>query len=248
MIVAASTACIPNAPLSEILDRLSDLEYSNAEIVVGENGSITPADLVAKFDSLVHLCRTLRRVTPIAIHFDLDPTVPKYADIFRILCTFAKAIKVVVVCVRASIPGTPFNEEVERLRELVRVGMNDGVVVGLLTERGRLTDTPETVGSLCKSVKGLCITLDPSHYIVNQPKPRDYEGILDHVCHVRLRDSTNDQFQVRIGQGILEFGRMVIQLNKVGYRGALCVDLAPLPDVDMNAEMRKMRLLLESLL
>jgi hypothetical protein len=37
-------------------------------------------------------------------------------------------------------------------------------------------------------------------------------------------------------------------LSLVNYRRALCVDLAPLPDVDPLAELRKMRLLLESLL
>lgn len=248
MIVAASTSCISNAPLQEILERLSDLEYTNTELVVGEHGTITPNELVTKYDSIVHLCRTCRRITPVAIHFDLDPTAPKYFEYFRVLCELAKSIKVVVMTVRASIPGTPFNEEVERLRHLVRLAMNDGVVVGLLTEAGRLTDMPDTVGSLCKSIKGLAVTLDPSHYIVNLPKARDYEGILDLVCHVRLRDSTTDQFQVRIGQGIIEFGRLVIQLAKVGYHRALCVDLAPIPDVDSSAELRKMRLLLESLL
>jgi hypothetical protein len=65
---------------------------------------------------------------------------------------------------------------------------------------------------------------------------------------VRLRDTSKSQFQVRVGQGEVEYGRLVTQLNTFNYRRALCVDLAPLPDVDQNAEMRKMRLLLESLL
>jgi hypothetical protein len=71
---------------------------------------------------------------------------------------------------------------------------------------------------------------------------------LGYVCHIRLRDTTPTQFQVRIGQGVLEFGRLVIQLSKVDYYRSLCVDLAPIPDVDSMAELRKMRLLLESLL
>ncbi len=248
MIVAASTTCLSDLPLHDILDRLADLEYTNVELVVGRQGTILPTELAEKFDSIVHTCRTSRRITPVAIYFDLDPTDPSYFDSFRTLCNLAKAIKVVVVSVRSSIPGTPFNEEVERLRELVRIGMNDGVVVGLLTESGRLTDSPDTVGSFCKTIKGLGVTLDPSHYMVRQPKPKDYENILDHVCHVRLRDSSESQYQVRIGQGVIEFGRLVVQLNKVGYRRALCVDLAPFADVDTLAELRKMRLLLESLL
>lgn len=239
---------MPDLPLQDIMDRLSDLEYTNTELVVSQEGSLTPDNIARKYDSIIHLCRTLRRIAPVAIHFDLEPSVPRFFDYFRDVCRLAKAIKVVVVTVRSAELGTPFNEEIERLRDLVRIGMNDGVVVGILTEAGRLTDAPETVGSICKSVKGLGVTLDPSHYIVNVPKPKDYEPILEHVCHVRLRDSSATQFQVRIGQGIFEFGRLVIQLNKVGYHRALCVDLAPMPDLDMSAELRKMRLLLESLL
>ncbi len=150
--------------------------------------------------------------------------------------------------VRAAELGTPFNEEVERLRRLVQIAMKSGVVVGLLTESGRLTEMPDTVGSLCKSVKGLGVTLDPSHYIFGQPKMRDFDAILPSVCHVRLRDTTPNQFQIRVGQGVLEFGRLVIQLAKADFRRTLCVDIATLPDLDTAAELRKMRLLLESLL
>ncbi len=131
---------------------------------------------------------------------------------------------------------------------LARMAMSCGVVLGLLTESGRLTESPDTVGSLCKSVKGLSVTLDPSHYIFGQPKMKDFDSILGNVCHLRLRDTSPRHFQIRVGQGVLEFGRLVIQLSKVDYRGSLCVDLASLPDLDTAAELRKMRLLLESLL
>ena len=248
MIVAASTSCIPNLPLQEVFDRLSDLEYTNIEIVIDENSCVKPDELPQQFDQVIHVCRTSRRITPVAFYFGLEPTHPNYFEHFDTVCRLAKAARVVVISVRAAIPGTPFNDEVKRLQELVNIGMNEGVVVGLTTEIGRLTELPDTVGSLCKCVKGLSVTLDPSQHIYNQAKPRDYDGILGYVCHVRLRDTTKEKPQVRIGQGVLEFGRFVIQLSKVGYDRALCVDLAQLPDVDSIAELRKMRLLLESLL
>ncbi len=246
MIVAASTTCISDAPLQEIFDRLADLEYTNTELVFGERGTVKPEEIIPKFDRIVHLCRTSRRIAPVAIYLDMDPTAPNYFELFHAACQLAKAIKVVVMTIRASIPGTPFNEEVERLRRLVQMATNSGVVLGLQTEIGRVTESPDTVGSLCKSVKGLGVTLDPSHYIYNRPKPLDYDAIMPHVCHLRLRDSNASHFQVRIGQGTIEFGRLIIQLNKINYQRALCVDLAPLENLDPAAELRKMRLLLES--
>jgi hypothetical protein len=53
---------------------------------------------------------------------------------------------------------------------------------------------------------------------------------------------------VRIGQGDVEYGKLVGQLQRVGYKRALCAHLPPIEGVDQVAELRKMRLLLESLL
>ena len=255
VIVAASTSCIPNLALQEIFDRLADQEYTSVEIVIDENSCVKPEELSQQFDQVVHICRTSRRIAPVAFYFGLEPThpmesaYPKFLEYFSAACRLAKVTKVVVITVRAAVPGTPFNDEVRRLQDLVRIGLNEGVVVSLATEIGRLTELPDTVGSLCKCVKGLGVTLDPSHYIYNQPKIRDYDGILDYVCHVRLRETTKESFQVQVGRGVLEFGRFVNgQLSKAGYNRALCVDLAQLPDVDSITELRKMRLLLESLL
>ena len=248
MFVAASTSCIPDEPLAGVFDRLVDLEYANTELVIGEQGVIVPSQIAERHDAIVQLRRSLRRIVPSAIFFDVEPEDTEYYEKFTLACRLAKDCKIVVMTVHAAVPGTPFNEEIGRLRELVRIGMFHGTVVGIATEAGRITETPETVGSLCRNVKGLGVTLDPSHYIYNHPKPKDFEPILPYVCHVRLRDTTQKQFQTRLGQGDVEFGRLVVQLNKVEYRRTLCVDVVPLPGMDQFAELRKMRLLLEALL
>ncbi|MDR0521514.1 MAG: TIM barrel protein [Planctomycetaceae bacterium] len=239
---------MPDETLSEIFERFIDMEYSHIELVIGAGSAIQPDKIAAQHDSIVYLCRTSRQVTPVAIYFDLEPETSGFIEMFTDACKLAKACKIVVVSVRASVHGTPFNEEIDRLRELTQIALFYGVVVGVVTEAGRLTDTPETVGSICKTVKGLGVTLDPSHYIYNLPKPKDFETILPYVLHVRLRDTTEKQFQAKVGQGDVEFGRIVIQLNKADYRGALCVALEPAVSVDTLAELRKIRLLLESLL
>ncbi|MGL4593750.1 MAG: sugar phosphate isomerase/epimerase family protein [Thermoguttaceae bacterium] len=248
MIVAASTSCISCSSLTDVLDRLADLEYTHTEFVIGKEGTIRISELSEQFDQIVHICRVSRRITPASIFFDMPPDHPGFLESFKIACKLAKTAKIIVITIHASELGTPFNEEVERLRELSNLGVSHGVVVGLQTEQGHITESPDTIGSLCKSVKGLGITLDPSAFVYNCEKPKDYDSILEHVCHVRLRDTSQSQFQTRVGQGIIEFGRLVIQLTKIGYRRSLCVDLAQLPDLDPLSELRKMRLLLESLL
>ena len=79
-------------------------------------------------------------------------------------------------------------------------------------------------------------------------KAASWESILKYVAHVHLRDTRPDAFQVRIGQGDVEYGKLKSQLDRVGYTRALCAHLPPMEGVDQVAELRKMRLLLESLL
>ena len=248
MFVAASTSCIPDEPLAGVFDRLVDLEYTNTELVIGEQGAIVPSQIANRHDTIVQLRHSSRRIVPNSIYFDVEPEVPEFFEQFTQACRLAKDCKIVVITIHSATPDTPINEEVARLQELVKIGMHHGVVVGVATEAGRFTENPGTIGTFCTHANGLGITLDPSHYIYGLSKPKDYEAILPHVCHVRLRDTDRQQFQTRLGQGDVEFGRLVVQLNKVDYRRALCVDITPLPGVDQAAELRKMRLLLESLL
>ena len=249
MFVAATTRCFANLPLDTALQRLVDLEYSAVEVMVHESGGhLRPSAVLADLDGAVQICRDTRRLTTIGYSIDIEAPESEYYKQFAACCRLAKATKVITLTVRASELGTPFNAEVERLRTLVDIATREGVRVGLLTEAGRMSQDPATAVVFCDSVKGLGITLDPSHYICGPHAGGNYEQVMKHVCHVRLRDSTKEQLQVRIGQGLVEYGRLIAQLGKHHYDRALCVDMRPLPDVDQNAEMRKMRLLLESLL
>lgn len=249
MIVAASTNCFPTLPLDAAIGRLVDLEYTNVEILIHESGGhLKPSEVCADLERAVHICRQTQRLTPIAYSVDIEAPEPEYYRQFAACCKLAKATKVVTAVVRSSELGTPFNAEVERLRELVRIATLESVVVGMVTEAGRMTQDPDTAVVLCDNVGGLCLALDPSHYICGPHGGGDFEQVLKHVCHVRLRDTSKESWQVRIGQGEVEYGRLVTQLNKFRYNRALCVDITPADGVDHYAEMRKMRLLLESLL
>lgn len=249
MFVAASTRCFPDLPLEAALFQLVELEYSFVEILVHEtDGHMKPSSVLTDLERSVALCRQTHRLTPVALSVEIEAPEPDYYQQFAACCKLAKAIKVVTITVRSGELGTPFNAEVERLQKFVALASREGVRVGLLTEVGHMTENPDTAVVMCDNVKGLGITLDPSHYTYGPFAGANYEHLLKHVYHVRLRDTTKDQLQVRVGQGEIEYGRLVNQLNKVRYDRALCVDTPPMPDVDQLTEMRKMRLLLESLM
>ena len=144
--------------------------------------------------------------------------------------------------------GTPFNAEIERLRELVRIASYEGCLVALKTQIGCMTEDPDTAAVLCDNVKGLGLSLDPSHYITGPRQGRDFSKVIPYVMHVHLRDSTKSELQVRVGQGEVDYGRLVSQLANENYKRALSVHVQPEEGLEHRAELRKMRLLLESLL
>jgi sugar phosphate isomerase/epimerase len=247
--VAASTSCLADLSLVDAMERLADLRFTCVEIDIHEQGNhLKPAEIATDPERATAMSRPSQRLTTCAYSFDTTVEGDALIDEFKAICRLAKATKVVTVVVRAAELGTPFNAEVERLRDMVAIASLEGIVVGMKTEAGRMSEDPSTIITLCKNVPGLGIALDPSHFVCGPLKDADYDRILEFVCHVHLRDTSKDEFQVRVGQGEIEYGRLVSQLTKQGYRRALCVDIGPIEGIDQDGEMRKLRLLLESLL
>ncbi len=249
MIVAASTDCYCDLSLVDAISKLTDLEYTTLEITIHENGNqLKPSEVAADLDKAAFLCRDTHRLNIAAYSVEIEAEGDEYYEQFAAVCQLAKATKVVTLTVPSGEHGTPFNEEVERLRKLVAVAELEGVRVGMRSQIGRLSEDPDTVAVLCDNVKGLGITLDPSHYICGPHQGKSIDKLMKYVYHVLLRDTKKDQLQVRVGQGEIDYGRLISQLSRVNYNRALCVHITEMPDVDHMVELRKMRLLLDSLL
>jgi sugar phosphate isomerase/epimerase len=249
VLVAASTECYPDLSLRQAIERLVDLEFTNIEIAIHEHGpQLRPSEVAADLNNAVNLCRDTHRLNVIGYSVRITAEGEEYYRQFQAICRLAKATKVVTLIVPSSELGTPFNEEVERLRRLVDYAALEGARVGMLTHQGCLTEDPSTAVVLCDNVKGLGLTLDPSHYLSGPHAGRNIDKLMPYVYHVHLRDSSKQSLQVRVGQGNVEYGRLLGQLRRVGYDRALSVHVKELDGVDHTGEMRKMRLLLESLL
>ncbi len=249
MFVAASSECFPGLSLDGVLRRLVDLEYTAIEIAIHErDGQIKPSTVPDELESVIAACRETYRLTVSGYSVDIEAEGDEYYRQFAACCRLAKATKVVALTVPAAELGTPFNAEIERLQQLVEIASRDGVLVGIKTETGRITQDPDTAVVLCDNVKGLGITLDPSHYIYGPHAGGNYDQLMKHVYNVHLRDTSKDKLQVRVGQGEVEYSRLITQLARVKYQRALVVHIAEMENVDHAGELRKMRLLLESML
>ena len=92
----------------------------------------------------------------------------------------------------------------------------EGLILTVPTRIGTLTELPATARELCEQVPGLGLTLDPSHFINGPHQGGSYDEIFPYVRHVQLRDTGKapGKFQVRVGQGEVEYGRIISQLQR----------------------------------
>jgi sugar phosphate isomerase/epimerase len=246
--IAASIDCFPELSHSDVLEVLRDLEFTSLELPIRESGGwLTPSQVHEDLERSARYCRDTHRLDIAALDLELAPG-PNYYEHFASCCKLAKAIKVVTLVVPCSELGTPFNEEIERLRKMVEIASLEGAVLGLKTQIGCMSQDPDTAVVICDNAKGLRLTLDPSHYITGPHQGGHIDKLMKYVQHVHLRDSSKTKLQVRVGQGEVDYGKLIQQLEKVGYDRALCVQMTPIEGFDHRAEMRKMRLLLDSLL
>jgi sugar phosphate isomerase/epimerase len=247
LFVSASTRCFSDKSLEEACYLLDDLEFDKIELWMDETQSqLKVSEVVREPERFCLRFREATRLTPVALCLDSDVD----PQAFQALTRVAKQLKVAQITLPASRLGTPFNSEIDRLREFFKIASQDGIRVSIKTKTGHLTEDPDTAIELCESALGIGLTLDPSYYLCGPHRGGLYDQVFPHVFHVHLRDSNPDQLQVPVGLGQIDYSRVISQLERVKYNRALSVEI--LPELGDEAtrliELRKLRLLLESLL
>lgn len=253
MYVACSTECFARRSLEDALRVIGELGFNKFEAALHESGpQLRPSEVAADVHHAANRLRLGPGLMPAAFSVQIEaPTDSEALRHFRAVCRLARISAVPLITIAAAATGTPIEREIERLKELVALAETDGIQVGLATRMGTLTECPETALQLCEKVPGLVLTLDPSHYVAGPHQGDNYDELFHFVRHVHLRDTGKgpNQFQVRVGQGEIEYGRIISQLARFGYDRVLSVDILDAPDLAyaMEPEVRKLKYLLESL-
>jgi sugar phosphate isomerase/epimerase len=245
--------CFGRHSLEDALRILAELEFSKFEVAIHERGrQLKPSEVAA---DVMHAANRLRLgpgLMPAAFSVEIEADTPRQAtQQFKAICRLARISAVPVLTLRAAETGTAIDTEVERLQGLVRLGEADGIQVTVATLMGTVTEDPDTAVTLCELVEGLGLTLDPSHYQAGPHQGKNYDQVFPYIRHVHLRDTGKgpEQFQVRVGQGEIEYGRIISHLARHNYDRILTVDIHDIPDMPyaMEPEVRKLKYLLESL-
>jgi sugar phosphate isomerase/epimerase len=229
--------------------------FNKVDVAVREDGPhLKPSEVAADPARAVQQLRGGHGLTVAALHLELAGGLTKeqVAEQVKAVCRMARVLTTPLVSIPAAALGTDRAAEIERLARLSKLARFEGVALTMETRVGTLTEDPAAAVDLCHQVPGLGIALDPSHYLIADRHAEALDALYPYVQHVRLRDTNGKthQFQVRIGQGDVEYGRIVNQLARYNYHRLLSVDIhdIPTPAYEMPPEVRKLKYLLESLI
>jgi len=248
--IACSTLCFQRSTFEQALRSIDALHFQKIDLGISEHGPhLKPSEVAADVNKHAQYLRSTGFVyAAIQASFGV-PHGDVYKEQLKAVCRLGRLLTVPVVTIAAGPADCPIDEEVRRLTGLSRLAQAEGVTLSIETHRETLTGDPAMALALCERVPGLGLTLDPSHYAVGPYRDKDYDELYPHIRHVRLRDTSNDRFQVRIGQGQMEYGKIVTLLERENYERALTIDIQDAPEADypIEPEVRKLKFLLESM-
>lgn len=253
MYVACSTLSFACLPLERALRLMAELEFSKVDIAITEHGShLKPSEVVDDIAAAGLRIRIGPSLSPAAFSVEFGTAdAEQQLRQLKAICRLARHATVPLITIPAASNGSGLDDEVHRLRNLVQLVETEGLILAVPTHTGTLTEFPSVARELCERVPGLGLTLDPSHYVNGPHQGGSYDEIFPYVRHVQLRDTGKapGKFQVRVGQGEIEYGRIISQLQRYRYDRLLTValhDVAEAPFA-METEVRKLKYLLESL-
>lgn len=251
MYVVCSTLCFGRLKLDDALRHIREMHFAKADLAIHHDGPhLTPAEVAADPVKVAQRLRT-SNLGFAGFHLtfaELDG--PDVRDQLRAVCRLARLLAVPLVTVLAAPAGSDLEAEVDRLTAWQAVAMAEGLLLCVETVAGTMAGEVTGAVELCRRVPGLGLTLDPSHFVAAQAAA-GVDPLYPYVRHVRMRDtgSAAEQFQVRIGQGEIEYGKVIGQLDRFRYDRALAVDVRDTINCEfpVEPEVRKLKYLLESL-
>jgi sugar phosphate isomerase/epimerase len=245
--------CFSRLELEKALRMIGELEFSKVDIAIHEAGPhLKPSEVAEDVTLAAQRIRIGPSLSPAAFSIEIDAdTETETTRQLQAICKLGRLSAVPLITMDAGPVGNGMDAEVKRLTNLARLVSSEGLALTVSTKTGTVTETPAGARELCERVPGLSLTLDPSHFINGPHQGDGFDEVYPYVRHVHLRDTSRapGKFQVRVGQGEIEYGRIISQLERFDYDRLLTVAIYDLPDghFAMETEVRKLKFLLESL-
>jgi sugar phosphate isomerase/epimerase len=121
------------------------------------------------------------------------------------------------------------DEVIRRMKELVQIADDNGIIYALENESNIFTDIPSRCLYVINNIESssLKLAFDPGNFIMNNVKPfaEAYKLLKDHIAYFHVKDATIEpQKFVPSGEGESEMGKMLATAYADGFEGVLSLE------------------------
>lgn len=250
MKIAGSTLIFTELSLVDTIRKVADLGFHYIDLAMIEGwANLSPSAVVGHEEEVASQLKTAcaeAGIHPAGFNLGLgQDSVEIQIERLQALCKIACHLGVDTLTIGASRPKLrTLPDEIDRLRRLLAVSASQGLTLAVETHVDTCTEDPEICMHLMREVPGLGLTLDLTHFAIGPFWEHGYEALLPFVRHVHLRPSgrsREEEIQVAVGRGVIDFERLIRDLDRHGYQGTLSVEyVSAMPGVNHIIESRRL--------
>lgn len=131
------------------------------------------------------------------------------------------------------LPGACFDTEArsvslkrscDELAWRVEQARDHGLSFGVEAHTGSIVPTPREAERLVKSVPGLTLTLDYTHFCRKGLPDSAAEPLLAYASHFHVRGARKGRLQASFTDNTIDYRRVVQVMKSIGYRGAIGIE------------------------
>jgi sugar phosphate isomerase/epimerase len=131
------------------------------------------------------------------------------------------------------LPGVAFQNEtyedsfkraIEELNWRVEKAKEHGLILGVEAHVGSLVQQPAQAERLIKSVPGLTLTLDHTHFIRLGVPQQEADTLIQYASHFHARNAAPSNVQTVASENVIDYCRVVQLMKETGYKGYIGVE------------------------
>jgi sugar phosphate isomerase/epimerase len=127
------------------------------------------------------------------------------------------------------LPGVEFGDDsldaaAAELRRRADIAGEAGLRLSFEPHYESVVETPERTLELLDRAPGVGLVLDYSHFVFQGMPQGDVDVLIPHAHHVHLRQAGRGAMQLRVGDGEIDFPRLLGRLREAGYDGYLALE------------------------
>jgi sugar phosphate isomerase/epimerase len=253
MKIAGSTLIFTKLPLLAAIDQVAALGFKHVDMAVFEGwANLSPSAVVgreAEVGAQIQETCAQAGISPVAFNVNLgESSVEVQEERLHSVGMVAQRLGVKVLAMKTSKPAVrSVEDEIKRLGRLAHVGVAQGIQITVESHVDTYSEDPNRVLEFMRAVPDLKFTLDLTHFLVGPFREQGYGELLPYIRHAHLRDTgpTRGALQVPLGQGIVDFEKLILDLNRSGLVNAVSVEIvdviAGIENYSLEAQRLKAR-------